>query len=203
MRGCPYLCTFCAEPRVKGSRAQFRELDVVADELEFLRSHGLHQVWFVCSEINAMGNGFALELAERLIRINETRSETERVRWFTYYLLRFTQPELKLLRRSGFLGGWNDIPAFDDKNLKRLRVPYRSRHLLQSIKDVIAVGREEAAARNRPTPSLEERIVFDPDHRQTLLPDDMLTSPVLTLFLGNQLATVESVRETLKVMDRE
>lgn len=203
MRGCPYRCTFCSEPKVKGNRALFRDLDVVEDELAFLRGHGLNMVWFVCSEINAMGNEFALELAERVIRINEQRSEAERVRWFTYYLLRFSLEELRVLRRSGFYGGWNDIPAFDDKNLKALQVPYRSRHLVQSIKDVITLGKEEAQARAQVAPTLEQKIFFDPDHRATVLPDDMLTSPVLTLFLGNQLATAETVRETLRTMDAE
>ncbi len=203
MRGCPYRCTFCAEPKVKGNRAMFRDLDVVEDELAFLRGHGLNMVWFVCSEINAMGNAFALELAERLIRINEQRAEAERVRWFTYYLLRFSLEELRVLRRSGFYGGWNDIPAFDDVNLKALQVPYRKKHLLQSIKDVITLGREEAEQRGTPLASLEEKIYFDPDHRRTLLPEDMLTSPALTLFLGNQLTTVDTVRKTLQVMDAE
>lgn len=200
MRGCPYRCTFCAEPAVKGKAAQVRDLDVVVDELEFLRTHELSLVWFVCSEINALGNDFALQLAERVIRVNEQRPEAERVRWYTYYLLRFDREELRTLRRSGFLGGWNDIPAFDDKNLKQLRVPYRTRHLTRSIEDVIAIREEEAAATDS-SGSLEAQIVFDPEHRKTLLPDDMLTSPMLTLFLGNPHASVETVRETMQVAD--
>jgi hypothetical protein len=203
MRGCPHSCTFCSEPLVKGKRAQLRDLDVVEDELEFLRTHGHNLVWFICSEINAMGNAFALELAERVIRINERRPPSERVRWFTYYLLRFSLDELRTLRRSGFLGGWNDIPAFDDATLKRLRVPCRTRHLVRSIKDVITIGDEESALSKVPRPSLAERILFDPEHRRTLLPEDMLTSPAITLFLGNQATTVETVRETLEVIDRE
>lgn len=198
MRGCPYRCTFCAEPAVKGKSAQFRDLDVVVDELEFLRTHQLNLVWFVCSEINAMGSAFALELAERVIRVNETRPESERVRWYTYYLLRFSREELRTLRRSGFLGGWNDIPAFDDRNLKQLRVPYRTRHLTQSIADVIAI-REEEAPKSDPNAALEAQIVFDPEHRKNLLPEDMMTSPMLTLFLGNPYASVETVRETMQV----
>ena len=203
MRGCPHLCSFCTEPSVKGNRAVFRDLDVVVDELEFLRRHELTSVWFVCSEINAMGSRFALELAERVIRVNERRPEAERVRWYTYYLLRFTRDELKTLRRSGFLGGWNDIPAFDDANLKQLRVPYRTRHLVRSIKDVIAIREEERAARSTKELSFEEQLVFDPDHQRSPLPDDMLTSSFLTLFLGNRSATIATVRETLRVMDEQ
>ena len=204
MRGCPYLCTFCAEPHVKGNRAQFRDLDVVVDELAFLHGHGLNFVWFVCSEINAMGNNrFALDLAERLIRLNEKRSEAERVRWYTYFLLRFTPAELKTLRRAGFLGGWNDIPSFDDTNLKRLRVPYRTRHLVQSIRDIAFLAAEETAAAPRPRASLEERVFDDPEQRRGMSFDDLLAVPILSLFLGNQFATVETVRETLRVMERE
>jgi hypothetical protein len=108
------------------------------------------------------------------------------------------------LRRSGFLGGWNDIPAFEDKNLKQLRVPYRTRHLVQSIKDVVAIREEEAAARpEAPGLSFEAQLVFDPEHRRSMLPDDMLTSKMLTLFLGNQHATISTVRETLRVMDEQ
>jgi hypothetical protein len=203
MRGCPFLCTFCTEPTVKGNRAMFRDLDIVVDELEFLRRHDLLSVWFVCSEINAMGSAFALELAERVIRVNEQRPEAEHVRWYTYYLLRFTRDELRTLRRSGFYGGWNDIPAFDDVNLKQLRVPYRTRHLVQSIKDVVAIREEESAARPLSGMSFEEQLVFDPDHQRSPLPDDMLTSRFLTLFLGNHDATITTVRETLRVMDEQ
>ena len=202
MRGCPYRCTFCAEPAVKGNRALVRDLDVVVDELEFLHSHQLNLIWFVCSEINAMGSAFALELAERIVRLNERRSEAERVRWYTYYLLRFSRDELRTLRRAGFLGGWNDIPAFDDRNLKQLRVPYRTRHLVQSIADVTWLRGEEAPARD-PGAALEEKLVHDPEHRRSMLPDDMLTSPMLTLFLGNPAATIETVRETIRVANVE
>jgi hypothetical protein len=204
MRGCPYQCSFCTEPSVKGKRAMFRDLEVVDEELEFLRRHDLNLVWFVCSEINAMGNAFPLELAERIIRLNERRSPSERIRWLTYYLLKFSRDELKTLRRSGFLGGWNDIPAFDDRNLKQLRVPYRTRHLVQSLKDVVAIRKEElAAAPPAGMMSFEQQLVFDPEHRRSVLPDDMFSSKVLTLFLGNQHVTIETVRETLRVMDDE
>jgi len=70
-RGCPCACVFCCEPKVKGTTVQLRNLDVIEAEIHNLLRYGLRYYWFICSELN-FAKDHVLELAERVIRINET-----------------------------------------------------------------------------------------------------------------------------------
>jgi hypothetical protein len=173
-RGCPFQCYFCTEPKVKGSRAQLRPLEVVMEELRFLRGRGLTRIWLVCSELNLGSAELARDVAQRILAINETPGP--QIRWSAYHLPRWlSKGDLELLFRSGFMGGWNDYPSFDDRNLSDTRVPYRSRHALAYLNDLVQLrpsGADGKGAR-------------------------------LSLFLGNAYATPDTLRRSLEVFERE
>ena len=84
-RGCPFQCYFCTEPDVKGKRINYRDQEVVISELDFLLRKDLNNFWFICSEINIGGTQFILELAEKVIRLNEKYKE-KKIRWSGYTL---------------------------------------------------------------------------------------------------------------------
>jgi len=86
-RGCPMECTFCSEPWVTGRTVQYRDLGVIEEEIDFLGAHSLNRFFMICGEINAGGSAFIMELADRIIRLNEKRSSGEKVTW--YSILKF------------------------------------------------------------------------------------------------------------------
>lgn len=172
-RGCLFRCEFCTEPRVKGRKFRQRDLDVVLGDVEFLARRGLRRFFMVCSEINMGSPTLALEVAERFLRLNETLGG-DAVHWHAYHLPRwFSRDDLELLFRSGFAGGWNDFPSFDDENLVRLRVPYRARHILEHVKTTLELE-----------PPLPQR-----------------QTPYIGLFLGNSHAGPATIARSLKAFN--
>lgn len=138
-RGCKFNCYFCSESIVKGKNVSYRDLDVIEDEVKFLTSKNLREFWFVCSELNMGDSTFALALAERMIKINETLGTRPFV-WKAYHLPRwFTKPDLEILYRSGFVTSWNDFMSLDDRQLEKTKTPYRTEHAISFIEDDFAV----------------------------------------------------------------
>jgi hypothetical protein len=196
-RGCPKRCIYCAEPYVKGRKVQYRDLKVIEEEIDFLATFGLNNFFLICSELNADGNEYILQLAERLIKINQNRPENEKVTWYGLYLMKFSGDEFELLRKSGFLGGWYDAASLEDTNLIDVKVPYASNEIIDNMKAVYSSIRDEASKRGIVIPSREERIF----HGKTLdLADDLLRFD-WSLFIGNTETTVNTIRETLRKAD--
>lgn len=177
-RGCPCACAFCCEPKVKGQTVRLRNLDVIEAEIHNLLQYGLRYYWFVCSELN-FAKDHVLALAERVIRINESLPRP--IFWRSYFLpTQFNKDELRLLLRSGLLleqnGPFSDL---SDETLKQMREPYRARHALQHIKDLIELNEE-------------------PEFKARRLPRWILWS-----WLANPYATLDSVRTTLEIFSKE
>jgi hypothetical protein len=196
-RGCPKRCIYCAEPYVKGRKVQYRDLKVVEEEIDFLATFGLNNFFLICSEINADGNEYMLQLAERLIKKNQNRPENEKITWYGLYLMKFSGDEFELLRKSGFLGGWSDVASLEDTNLNDAKVPYLSKEIINNMKAVYSSIRNEASNRGIVIPSREERIF----HGKTLDLADSLLRFDWSLFIGNTETTVNTIRETLRKAD--
>jgi hypothetical protein len=173
-RGCPFRCSFCAEPAVKGHRTQYRDLDAVFGDLEFLVRRGLRSFWLVCSELNHGSADLAVEVAQRFLKLRERYPERP-INWRAYVLPRWlSASDMDLLHRSGFSGGWNDFPSLDDRNLSDNRVPYRTRHIHEHLEQTLEMHRRDAV----PSP------------------------PTFGAFLGNAHADPTSIVSTLDYFDQ-
>ena len=177
-RGCPCACVFCCEPKVKGTKVQLRNLDIVEAEIHNLLRYGLRYYWFICSELN-FAKEHVLELAERLIRINETLLRP--IFWRSYFLpIHFNKDEFRLLLRSGLLIEQSaPFSTLSNENLKQMREPYRVKHALEHIKNLMELN-EEPEFQNRRQPRW-----------------------ILWSWLGNPYATLESIRTTLETFTQE
>ena len=175
---------------------------MIREEIEFLGRHGLNLLWFICSEMNTEGNQFMLELAEDMIRINEKRDDAEKVKWYGYYLLTLSPDELGLLRRSGFLGGWNDIVSLDDSNLSRMGFPCQSKNQIENLFQMTVFARDDLKRKGKKSMTPEERLFYDPNHRGTFGMDNICNRG-WSLFLGNPETTAETIRITLEKFDRK
>lgn len=175
MRGCPYQCSFCCEPAVKGRSARVRPLDAVMADVEMLARHGLGRIWMVCSELNVFGPGLALEIAERMIRYRE-RSGID-LRWYAFSLpSRMGKEVWRALARSGFRGGFNTFLSFDEENLRAARMPYRAADAIDEYQNIEAVSRELPPG------------------------DEIRARGTMSLFLGNVHATTQTVARSLAAL---
>ncbi|MFB2980706.1 B12-binding domain-containing radical SAM protein [Microseira sp. BLCC-F43] len=152
-RGCPCSCVFCCEPKVKGTTVRLRNLDVIEAEIHNLLRYGLRYYWFICSELN-FAKDHVLELAERVIRINETLPLP--IFWRSYFLpVKFNKDEFRLLLRSGLLIEQSGpFTTLSDENLKQMREPYRVRHALQHIKNLMELNEEPTRVSGKTSTSL-------------------------------------------------
>ncbi len=174
-RGCPFRCHFCNEPQVKGRQLRLRPWSAIEHDLLLLERHGLRRVWMVCSEINARPTA-ALELARRMAALNEKRKPVQRFVWCSYNLPTMRPAHLRFMLAAGFEAGWNDFPSFEDGNLARCRVPFRSKTALAYYRAYL----DWADA--QPTP---------PKDRQTFF-----------VFLGNAHSDDHTIRTTLRRVNR-
>lgn len=195
MRGCPFGCFFCTEPHVKGRGLRYRELDVIEAELDYLMSKHIRRFWLVCSELDMQGTRFALTLAERIVKLRERHDLA--VEWSAYSLPRLREDELRVLQRAGYAGALNDVLSLDDNNLRRARVPYRSKQAIAFLKAVTKLDREEtistanaAVAEDKVRAGLTQRT-----------PKELAS--ILGLFLGNAHATPATLSITLRRIEDE
>ena len=197
-RGCPKNCLICPEPLVKGKKVRYRDLDVIEDEINFLRNYQLYKLFFICSEINAAGNEFMMALADRIIEINDGREDHEKVSWYGLHLFTLSTDELKHIRKAGYLGTFNPLPnvSLDDHNLVANKVPLNSNHIINYFTQAKKVVKEEYKQTGEKVYSLEERIFRAP---HSLNSSDFVNS--WNIFLGNVDATPETIRVTLKRAD--
>lgn len=196
MRGCPFSCFFCTEPYVKGKNFRYRNPEAVEADLEFLMARDIRRFWMICSELDIQGVKFAMTLAERFIRLQEKHGGRP-VEWSAYALPRLEEDELRLLQRAGYAGALNDVLSLEDENLRRAKVPYRSKQAVAFLKAVTKLDREEAAsaayaaaAETKVTQGLTQRT-----------PKEL--AAVLGLFLGNAHATPSTISSTLGRIEEE
>jgi Fe-S oxidoreductase len=173
-RGCPFRCTFCNEPAVKGRRVRYRNWAAVEQDMATLASHGIRNLWFVCSEINIHPRR-ARAVAHRMAALNAGRDQNTRVRWRSYSIPRMAPADLHAMLSAGFQPAWSDFPSFDDANLARCRVPFRTRPALDCYCRYLDWADQQAEP---------------PADRQ-----------IFHLFLGNVFANARTVSTTLRRVD--
>lgn len=189
-RGCPFQCYFCVEPDVKGQRIDKRNIDVVEADLEFLLKNDLYDFWFICSELNIGGSGFALALAERVIRLNE-RYKKRQIKWSGYSLPSLAHDELETMMRAGYTGAMNDILSLDEENLKRARVPYKREQAVIFLKSLSLI---RAEIREENSLKLNEGTKF-------VASAPIEYSNLISFFLGNAHASKHTIARTLSFLE--
>ena len=189
-RGCPHRCRFCSEPVVKGHKLFKRDLDAIRADIELVGKHGFNKVFFTCSELNPVDNGFATQIADLIIDINRKRSQEDRITWYASYMMTFSPEELEHLKESGFRGGWYDVISLDDENLESMQSPYSREELVRDVLRGVQVPINEYGDPETDSYSQQERILAN---KPRLDPG--------SFFLGNPTVTVETVRETVRVVN--
>ena len=70
-RGCPYRCTFCANPVFRGTGPRYRKRSpaAIAEEVEYLYRRGYREIFFHSDELNVQ-RGWSIELCKALASLN-------------------------------------------------------------------------------------------------------------------------------------
>lgn len=138
-RGCPYACSFCIEPLVKGRQERVRDLDVVMEDVEFLARQGIAKFWLICSEINIHKSDLILNVAERMSRLREKYGT--HLRWNAYLLPReYSREDIATVVNSGFLGAGNDYVSMDPATMKASRLPYNRKQSMRWLETYNMAG---------------------------------------------------------------
>ncbi|MHA2112975.1 MAG: hypothetical protein ACW98W_15965 [Candidatus Hodarchaeales archaeon] len=197
-RGCPMHCSMCSEPSVKGRKVHYRDLDVIEEEISFLRGYQLNHLFFICSEINAEGNEFIMKLADNILELNKEREDHEKISWHALHLMTFSSDELRHIRKAGFRGDPNPLPvgSLDDNHLVATKTPLKSDNIINYFTKANEVMKEEFSCKGKKFFSLEERIFR---HPQSLNTGNFVNS--WNIFLGHIETTVETISVTLKRAD--
>ncbi len=198
MRGCIHSCVFCSEPHVGGRQVRYRDLSAVMGDIATLVNHGITQIYIISSELNPESNEFVLELADEIRLFNERQTEDRKVNWFgANYLLKFSLEEYERLYDSGFTGGWFDITALDDENAGAMRTPYRNASLLTHLKTYVQFERKRSDQQQAREASQSEVI----DNQDKADRKDRAIN--WSLFLGNPATNSETIRNTLRIANRD
>jgi hypothetical protein len=138
-RGCPFSCSFCIEPLVKGRQERIRDPDVVMEDVEFLARQGIAKFWLICSEINIRNTDLILNMAERMTRLREKYGT--HLAWNAYLLPReFSRNEIATVANSGFLGAGNDYVSMDPATMKAARLPYNIKQSMSWLETYKTAG---------------------------------------------------------------
>src|SRR5690606_27051517 len=134
--------------------------------------------------------------AERIVRLRE-RTGGAPIEWSAYALPRLEEEELRVLQRAGYVGALNDVLSLDDNNLRRARVPYRSKQAVAFLKAVTKLDHEDAASAANAA-SAEAKIRAGLTQRT---PKELAAT--IGLFLGNAHADADTIRNTLRRIEDE
>jgi radical SAM superfamily enzyme YgiQ (UPF0313 family) len=115
-RGCPGLCTYCADPLAKGHHTRLRPPNAVVDELECLLGQGIDHIHTCDSEFN-LPPAHALEICEEIVR----RRLGDKLRWYAYCAPSpFTRELCQAMRDAGCVGINFGADHGDEGMLQRL-----------------------------------------------------------------------------------
>jgi len=140
-----------------------------------LASHGIRNLWFVCSEINIHPSR-ARTIARSMARPETQAATRTRACAGARTVSRaWRPPTCAPCCRPVSNTGWNDFPSFDDTNLAHCRVPFRTHSAARLLPRYLDWADQAA----RPAPD-----------RQTFY-----------LFLGNAFANARTISTTLRRVD--
>jgi len=100
-----------------------------------------------------------------------------------------TSAETAHLVKSGFKGGWYDVISLDDVNLETMKSPYSRDEIVRDVLRGVQVPIQEYGDPEIDSYSRQERILAN---KPKLDPG--------SFFLGNPAVTVETIRETIRIM---
>ena len=162
-RGCPHNCCYCIYTVVEGKQVRVNPADEVVNEMQQLYRRGIRNFWFTDAQF-IPARRFMADAEELLQKILEAGMED--IHWAAYIRADNLTPELcRLMVATGMNYFEIGITSGSQELVRKMRMGYNLRTVLQNCRDLKAAGFNDLVSVNYSFNVIDER----PDTiRQTL-----------------------------------
>ncbi|MEM9264806.1 MAG: photosystem II high light acclimation radical SAM protein [Cyanobacteria bacterium P01_F01_bin.13] len=162
-RGCPHNCCYCVYTVVEGKQVRINPADEVVKEMQQLYDRGIRNFWFTDAQF-IPARRFINDAVELLQKIID--SGMKDIHWAAYIRADNLTPKLcELMVKTGMNYFEIGITSGSQELVRKMRMGYNLRTVLQNCRDLKAAGFNDLVSVNYSFNVIDER---DDTIRQTL-----------------------------------
>ena len=154
-RGCPHNCCYCVYTVIEGKQVRINPADEVVAEMRQLYDRGIRNFWFTDAQFIPARRYMedAIELLQKIVD-----SGMENIKWAAYIRADNLTPELcKLMVKTGMNYFEIGITSGSQELVRKMRMGYNLRTVLQNCRDLKAAGFEDMVSINYSFNVIDER----------------------------------------------
>jgi radical SAM superfamily enzyme YgiQ (UPF0313 family) len=154
-RGCPHNCCYCVYTVIEGKQVRINPADEVVAEMRQLYDRGIRNFWFTDAQFIPARRYMddAIELLQKIVDSGMTD-----IKWAAYIRADNLTPELcKLMVKTGMNYFEIGITSGSQELVRKMRMGYNLRTVLQNCRDLKAAGFEDMVSINYSFNVIDER----------------------------------------------
>ncbi|MEM8542854.1 MAG: photosystem II high light acclimation radical SAM protein [Cyanobacteria bacterium P01_H01_bin.119] len=154
-RGCPHNCCYCVYTVIEGKQVRINPADEVVAEMQQLYRRGIRNFWFTDAQFIPARRfiGDAVELLQKVLAAN-----MDDIHWAAYIRADNLTPELcELMVATGMNYFEIGITSGSQELVRKMRMGYNLRVVLQNCKDLKAAGFNDLVSVNYSFNVIDER----------------------------------------------
>lgn len=154
-RGCPHNCCYCVYTVIEGKQVRINPADEVVAEMRQLYDRGIRNFWFTDAQFIPARKYIAdaIELLQKIVD-----SGMEDIHWAAYIRADNLTPELcQLMAKTGMNYFEIGITSGSQELVRKMRMGYNLRTVLQNCRDLKAAGFNDLVSVNYSFNVIDER----------------------------------------------
>ncbi|AFY95846.1 Fe-S oxidoreductase [Chamaesiphon minutus PCC 6605] len=154
-RGCPHNCCYCVYTVIEGKQVRINPADEVVAEMRQLYDRGIRNFWFTDAQFIPARRYIddAIELLQKIVASGMTD-----IKWAAYIRADNLTPELcDLMVKTGMNYFEIGITSGSQELVRKMRMGYNLRTVLQNCRDLKAAGFEDMVSINYSFNVIDER----------------------------------------------
>ncbi|MEH2022098.1 photosystem II high light acclimation radical SAM protein [Nostoc sp.] len=154
-RGCPHNCCYCVYTVVEGKQVRINPADEVVAEMRQLYDRGIRNFWFTDAQFIPAKKFIpdAVELLQKIVDSGMTD-----IHWAAYIRADNLTPELcELMAKTGMNYFEIGITSGSQELVRKMRMGYNLRNVLQNCRDLKAAGFNDLVSVNYSFNVIDER----------------------------------------------
>jgi radical SAM superfamily enzyme YgiQ (UPF0313 family) len=154
-RGCPHNCCYCVYTVIEGKQVRINPADEVVAEMRQLYDRGIRNFWFTDAQFIPARRYIddAIELLQKIVDSGMTD-----IKWAAYIRADNLTPELcELMVKTGMNYFEIGITSGSQELVRKMRMGYNLRTVLQNCRDLKAAGFEDLVSINYSFNVIDER----------------------------------------------
>ena len=154
-RGCPHNCCYCVYTVIEGKQVRINPADEVVAEMQQLYDRGIRNFWFTDAQF-IPARKFIADVIELLQKILDAGMHD--IHWAAYIRADNLTPELcDLMAKTGMNYFEIGITSGSQELVRKMRMGYNLRTVLQNCKDLKAAGFNDIVSVNYSFNVIDER----------------------------------------------